>query len=899
MSGVQSASGIPSTPHPKVRALYGYEYISSDGRVIKMTEGEEFFLLKKANEDWWQVKRPTESKPIYVPATYVEEKPIEQSPVLKTFGKIASFNGAGSGLRNGSTDQPTSPKSKIVATISLPLNPYEGFRGSVLMQDDSEYAEITFKEEEETTHLSTGSSQSPSPLPNSPLALTARSSSPVYTNLEELKLVQGTDFPPTPTGEPIVTSEDSWETHLDESSNRFFYRNLLSGEMSWKPPRRARPPTPPPDYSPSQSSLAAAPQAILPPGWQEEMDAKGEISFTHLASPDKWKRLMDENGKVYFYTSKGDSVWELPKLESPPPTEEPRAGTLPRASHASERSLHSSTLPRGTGTSSSSSFSSSSAAMTQDVKPALSSFGMATLPRASAGSSDRQFGTGAGGSSSGSGSSGIGSTTSALAATSLVATLRPGGPDKPQLVLTEQGTVTAVNWRVRQGGLDRAIQAKSVFIPDEPKITPHKRTLSDHDLSDKAAPATVNPLSPPLDKAGMLNKTKIMEAGKKLRKNWAPSWVVLSGSSLVFHKEPKAQTAASWKTGSAQSKPEGSVELRGAHVEWARDKSSKKNVFQIQTGTGHHEFLLQSDNDTIINEWFQAIRSVIQKLSSEPGNRDEVFLSVVKFGGNFDEVDGSGGEEESSESPLREKSKDSKRPWVGKPAVVESTDKKKAKRKLMKFFPKRPPIQSLRDKGLIKEQVFGCPLAMLCERENTTVPKFVQLSIETVDKRGLCIDGIYRVSGNLATIQKLRFLVDHEEKVSLDESHWEDIHVITGALKMFFRELPEPLFPFNQFDPFISAIKLQDSREKLTKIKEQVQKLPKPNKDTMRALFEHLKKVIACGDANRMTTQSVAIVFGPTLLRPENESSSMAFHLVYQNQIVEFILSEFTTVFGV
>ncbi|CAM9553273.1 unnamed protein product [Lampetra fluviatilis] len=753
MSGVQSASGIPSAPHPKVRALYGYEYISSDGRVIKMTEGEEFFLLKKANEDWWQVKRPTESKPIYVPATYVEEKPIEQSPVLKTFGKMASFNGGGSGLRNGSTDQPTSPKSKIVATISLPLNPYEGFRGSVLMQDDSEYAEITFKEEE-TTHLSTGSSQSPSPLPISPLAMTARSSSPVYTNLEELKQVQGTDFPPTPTGEPIVTSEDSWETHLDESSNRFFYRNLLSGEMSWKPPRRARPPTPPPDYSPSQSSLAAAPQAILPPGWQEEMDAKGEISFTHLASPDKWKRLMDENGKVYFYTSKGDSVWELPKVI---------------------RSLCVHTI--------------------------------VTLERVYC---------------------------------SL--TCRLSRPTRP--IGKKSVTILANCPMMLDVITNETSYSKNVNVVDSLFNTP------------------------PLDKAGMLNKTKIMEAGKKLRKNWAPSWVVLSGSSLVFHKEPKAQTAASWKPGSAQSKPEGSVELRGAHVEWARDKSSKKNVFQV-SGTGYHEFLLQSDNDAIINEWFQAIRSVIQKLVSAHSLPLGHLYSFYVI--DYIEI---------------------------KPAVVESTDKKKAKRKLMKFFPKRPPIQSLRDKGLIKEQVFGCPLAMLCERENTAVPKFVQLSIETVDKRGLCIDGIYRVSGNLATIQKLRFLVDHEEKVSLDESHWEDIHVITGALKMFFRELPEPLFPFNQFDLFISAIKNQDSREKLTKIKEQVQKLPKPNKDTMRALFEHLKKVIACGEANRMTTQSVAIVFGPTLLRPENESSSMAFHLVYQNQIVEFILSEFTTIFG-
>ncbi len=79
----------------------------------------------------------------------------------------------------------------------------------------------------------------------------------------------------------------------------------------------------------------------------------------------------------------------------------------------------------------------------------------------------------------------------------------------------------------------------------------------------------------------------------------------------------------------------------------------------------------------------------------------------------------------------------------------------------------------------------------LCERERTTVPKFVKLSVEEVEKRGMAqkrwfflkemivvvscwltdrrlypvlagveADGIYRVSGNLAIIQKLRFLVD-------------------------------------------------------------------------------------------------------------------------------------------
>lgn len=47
-----------------------------------------------------------------------------------------------------------------------------------------------------------------------------------------------------------------------------------------------------------------------------------------------------------------------------------------------------------------------------------------------------------------------------------------------------------------------------------------------------------------------------------------------------------------------------------------------------------------------------------------------------------------------------------------------------------------------------------------------------------------------------------------------------------------------------------------------------------------------------------MTTQSVAIVFGPTLLRPETETGNIAVHMVYQNQIVELILLEYDSIFG-
>ncbi|XP_042372924.1 rho GTPase-activating protein 15-like, partial [Plectropomus leopardus] len=138
------------------------------------------------------------------------------------------------------------------------------------------------------------------------------------------------------------------------------------------------------------------------------------------------------------------------------------------------------------------------------------------------------------------------------------------------------------------------------------------------------------------------------------------------------------------------------------------------------------------------------------------------------------------------------------------------------------------------------DNVFGCHLATLCAQERTTVPSFVEKCVKAVEKRGLDIDGLYRVSGNLAVIQKLRFKADHEE-LDLEDGQWEDVHVITGALKLFFRELPEPLFPYSHFNKFITAIRIPDYNTKLSCMYELVRSLPPANHDTMKLLFGHLR----------------------------------------------------------
>uniref|UniRef100_A0A8C7K3T8 Rho GTPase activating protein 12 n=1 Tax=Oncorhynchus kisutch TaxID=8019 RepID=A0A8C7K3T8_ONCKI len=386
----------------------------------------------------------------------------------------------------------------------------------------------------------------------------------------------------------------------------------------------------------------------------------------------------------------------------------------------------------------------------------------------------------------------------------------------------------------------------------------------------------------PSEKCGVLNVTKITEHGKKVRKNWTSSWTVLRGSLLLFTKSQGGGT--SW-FGGIQSKPEFTVDLRGGSIEWAsKDKSSKKHVIELKTRQGT-ELLIQSENDSFVNDWYRALTDTI---STHAWESDEAIEE--------DMPESPGAEKQDKEKDHRD-SKSRGSCTMKSSTSMDTSDDKKTRHKLMKFLTRRPTLQAVRDKGYIKDQVFGCSLSDLCQRENASVPSFVTMCIDHMENNALNVDGLYRVSGNLAVIQKLRFAVNHDEKVDLEEGKWEDIHVTTGALKMFFRELPEPLFTYNLFHDFVNAIKIPDYMQRVQSIKELVKQLPKPNQDTMQALFKHLRKVIDHGEENRMTTQSVAIVFGPTLLRPETETWNMAVHMVYQNQIVELILLEYEGIF--
>uniref|UniRef100_A0A672NGV8 BCR activator of RhoGEF and GTPase n=1 Tax=Sinocyclocheilus grahami TaxID=75366 RepID=A0A672NGV8_SINGR len=102
--------------------------------------------------------------------------------------------------------------------------------------------------------------------------------------------------------------------------------------------------------------------------------------------------------------------------------------------------------------------------------------------------------------------------------------------------------------------------------------------------------------------------------------------------------------------------------------------------------------------------------------------------------------------------------------------------------------------------------VFGVNISTVTKRERSKVPYIVRQCLEEIERRGMEEVGIYRVSGVATDIQGLKTAFDTNNKdVSVMMSEM-DVNAIAGTLKLYFRELPEPLFTDELYPNFAGGI---------------------------------------------------------------------------------------------
>ncbi|XP_068457559.1 active breakpoint cluster region-related protein isoform X4 [Clinocottus analis] len=181
--------------------------------------------------------------------------------------------------------------------------------------------------------------------------------------------------------------------------------------------------------------------------------------------------------------------------------------------------------------------------------------------------------------------------------------------------------------------------------------------------------------------------------------------------------------------------------------------------------------------------------------------------------------------------------------------------------------------------------VFGVKINVVTKRERSKVPYIVRQCIEEVEKRGIDEVGIYRISGVATDIQALKAAFDTNTKDILVMLSDMDINAIAGTLKLYFRELPEPLLTDRLYPAFMEGIALSDPAAKENCMMHLLRSLPDPNLMTFLPVLEHLKRVAEKEPVNKMSLHNLATVFGPTLLRPSESESAKGLHITSASDI--------------
>eukprot|EP01027_Heterolobosea_sp_BB2_P017898 GEZU01025305.1.p1 GENE.GEZU01025305.1~~GEZU01025305.1.p1 ORF type:complete len:153 (+),score=15.39 GEZU01025305.1:219-677(+) len=105
--------------------------------------------------------------------------------------------------------------------------------------------------------------------------------------------------------------------------------------------------------------------------------------------------------------------------------------------------------------------------------------------------------------------------------------------------------------------------------------------------------------------------------------------------------------------------------------------------------------------------------------------------------------------------------------------------------------------------GANSGKIFGGPIP-------DPLPQFFSRALHYIEANGVKEQGLFRLSGELTDIQTYKSKIEQGEQV--DFKSVNNIHTVTGLVKLYLRELAEPAFTFKTYAPLIAAEGLLRSR---------------------------------------------------------------------------------------
>ncbi|XP_069087516.1 rho GTPase-activating protein 29 isoform X1 [Pleurodeles waltl] len=221
--------------------------------------------------------------------------------------------------------------------------------------------------------------------------------------------------------------------------------------------------------------------------------------------------------------------------------------------------------------------------------------------------------------------------------------------------------------------------------------------------------------------------------------------------------------------------------------------------------------------------------------------------------------------------------------------------------------------------------LFGVDFAQAARNAPDGIPAIIKKCTHEIESRALNVKGIYRVNGAKSRVEKLcQAFENGNDLVELSELY---AHDISNVLKLYLRQLPEPLILFRLYNEFIGLAKesqhVNDEMDPkqtsptskknlsicvelsriLVKLRDLLKQLPEPSYKTLQYLIGHLHRVTEQVEENKMSASNLGIIFGPTLIRPRQTDATISLSSLvdypYQARMVELLITHYDKVFDV
>uniref|UniRef100_A0A8C6X8K1 Family with sequence similarity 13 member A n=1 Tax=Naja naja TaxID=35670 RepID=A0A8C6X8K1_NAJNA len=142
------------------------------------------------------------------------------------------------------------------------------------------------------------------------------------------------------------------------------------------------------------------------------------------------------------------------------------------------------------------------------------------------------------------------------------------------------------------------------------------------------------------------------------------------------------------------------------------------------------------------------------------------------------------------------------------------------------------------------------------------IPTVVWDIVEYLSWHGLEQEGLFRVNGNLKTVEQLRMKYEGGDQVDLAAE--ADVSSAASLLKLFLRELPDRVIPSTLYPKFIQLYQAsQKCGLETSDLRDLLRQMPETHYCLLKYLCHFLKRVAEHHSENKMNVSNLATVFGP------------------------------------